>query len=447
MVTLAEHPDVVAVIGLGGATRDAAARRQELLRRRADAVWLGIVGEVDRSGSYVDDGHRTPACWVAAVTNCSKAHAKREVRSARMVHDLPEVGDALLAGHLGASQIVQLTGLWSNPRVRPSLPALAAELVERACLLPPDDFQQVCDMIRLFADPDGGHRDHETSRANRRVSLVPDGAGFRVHVEGDAISGAILADVLAKYAQVEFDLDWAAGVAEHGDRMCPALLRRTNTQRQFDGLMAMVRAAQEANAGHALVPLVNIHCDAQTAEDVLREHFDSAGQWREPSGTDPSSDPDDDPTNLLRRRCNTDSGAPVDRNDLLIALLIGRLRKVVHGSDGRVISLGHRSRLFRGGGREAALLADHHCSVTGCHISHGRLEIDHTIAWATRRGPSDQTNADPLCNHHNKVKERLGLALQRDPHMPGGWITYRCDGSRIGVRTSPATSPPGDSSS
>ncbi|MCU1391456.1 MAG: hypothetical protein JWL72_4794, partial [Ilumatobacteraceae bacterium] len=53
-----------------------------------------------------------------------------------------------------------------------------------------------------------------------------------------------------------------------------------------------------------------------------------------------------------------------------------------------------------------------------------------------------QDNAGVLCGHHNKAKERLGLILEHNPNMPGGWITYRCDGTRIGLRTSPATSPP-----
>jgi hypothetical protein len=358
---------------------------------------------------------------------------------ARMIHDLPTVGDALLHGHIGGSQIAEFTALWSNPRVRDVLPALVDELIERAALLPPDDFRLVCQRVRMFADPDGAHADHETSRANRHISLTPDGAGFRLHAEGDALSGAVIEEVLARYVQAEFDADWAAGKAEHGDRMCPALLRRTNRQRRFDAFIQMCRAAAEAGVSGDLVALVNIHCDAQTAEDVIRDHFaDETTDSRPADAPQPA-----DPTDLLNRRCETNTGAPVDPTQLLIAMLTGRVRRVVHGGDGRVIDLGRRTRLFRGGSREAALLAGAACNITGCSIINARVEIDHTLAWAsTIGGATNQDNADVLCRHHNRRKHELGLTLQRNPNMPGGWITYRCDGTRIGIRTSPATSPP-----
>ncbi|MCU1367100.1 MAG: hypothetical protein JWN39_2739, partial [Ilumatobacteraceae bacterium] len=405
MVILSEHPEVMAVHGLCGAARDAVARAQDLQRRRDEAVWLGIVGDVDRSGSYLDDSHRTAACWVVAVTNCAKAVAARQVRTARMFHHLPLVAAALYDGHIGSTQVEQLLRLWSNPRVRDALAVLEVELVERASLMPPDDFQQVCDMIRLFADPDGAHRDHQSSRDNRHLSIVPDGAGFRLHAEGDALSGALFEETLARYTQTEFDADWAAGKAAHGDRMCPALLQRTNRQRRFDAFIAMIRAAANANAANGLVPLVTIHCDQRTAEEIIREHFatqdattdatdddtfdddgatgddafdddDSVSEDGDGDGDGDSDDGDGDgdesghgdridvtafgwsntdlsshahaprrpitdPDDLLRRRCHTRTGAPVDRDDLLIAMLIGRIRTVIHGHDQRVIALGH----------------------------------------------------------------------------------------------------------
>ncbi len=202
---------------------------------RGDAIWFATVDEVDRTLSFKDDGHRTAACWVQALTNCAPSDAKRQVRVARMIRHLPAVGDALLIGHIGAAQIEALLQLWRNRRVRDVLAVLIDELIERASLMPLMDFRMVCQRVVAFADPDGAHRDHETSRANRHLSLVPDGAGFRLHAEGDAPSGAIVQEVPDRYVQAEFDTDWAAGLAEHGDRMCPALLRRTHRQRRFDG--------------------------------------------------------------------------------------------------------------------------------------------------------------------------------------------------------------------
>ena len=155
--------------------------------------------------------------------------ARRHTTGPHRTHVPPSaaVPAALHDGQVGPTQVEQLLRLWSNPRVRDALAVLEVELVERASLMPPDDFQQVCDMIRLFADPDGAHRDHQRSRENRHLSIVPDGAGFRLHAEGDALSGALLEETSARYVQAEFDADWAASKAAHGNQMCPALLTRT----------------------------------------------------------------------------------------------------------------------------------------------------------------------------------------------------------------------------
>ncbi len=412
-----------------------------------------MVAEVDVSCSFDDDGHRNAADWVQAVTNCSKDEAHARVRSGRMIGDLPAVGDAWIDGHIGQSQITGFTRLHSNRRVRSALPVVVDDLIEAAALLPDEDFRLCCQRVVQHADPDGAHADHETSRANRNVSLHPDVAGFRFAAAGDAMSGAVIADVLDAYAQLEFDAEWAAGTAVHGDRMHAQLLSRTNRQRRFDAFLAICRAAAEASSHDPLTPLVLIHCDEHTAAAAIRRIGHQT--WTPPFGGDDTFDdqfsattdapgwPDD----LLHRRCETASGAPVDPDDLLVALLIGRVQRVVHADDGCVIDLGRRQRLFTGAARQAALAGGDRCIVTGCHIRDGRIEIDHHLAWAaTARHPggggTDQRNARVMCSHHNRIKDVLGIHAERGPDLPGGWHTYRVDGSRIGTRTSPRTTGP-----
>ncbi len=436
MAKLAENPRLIAFRALAGAERDAALMHVETVRRQAEALLAAMTAHVDSTGSYADDGHRNTVCWVRAVTNCSRSDAALRVRTARMVGDLPTVGDALVNAHLGTSQINQFVRLHANDRARPKLGPAAPLLIEHGSLLPYEDFRKVCQRFEQFADPDGAHRDHETSRANRYISFTPDGAGFHLRAQGDALSGSIVEEVLARFAQAEFDKDWADGVALHGDKMCAALLARTHRQRRFDAFIHICRTAGEAMSTDSLVPLVNIYCDPQTVAEAIRLlDVDQSGR----AGLSPWGP---EGTELISRRCETSSGAPVDPNDLLVALLTGHVRRVITAADGRVIDLGRRSRLFRGAAREAAMLAGDRCIHAGCHIRGGRIHLDHTLSWADKLGPTDQDNVGPECSHHNLLNEVRGFLNQRRPGIPGGWVTMRFDGSRIGIRTSPATSPP-----
>ncbi len=428
MGTLVDNPRVAAFRGLSGAERDAAYMKVERVRRHAEALLAAMIGDVNQTVSYADDGHRNTASWVQAVTNCSRREAAARVATARMIRDLPAVGDALADGDLGPSQTAEFTRLHGNDRARPHLPDSTAILIEHACLLPHHDFRIVCQRFEQHADPDGAHHDHETSRHNRHVTLSPDGAGFHLKAEGDALSGAIVEEVLDAFTTAEFDLDWAAGKAVHGDKMSARLMTRTARQRRYDALIKICRRAAEATATNPLQPLVNIFCDEQTLTDAIRSH----------TGHTRSADRSPEPAEFLSRRCQTASGAPVDPNDLAIAALTGRIRRIVTDGAGRVIDLGRRRRLFTGAAREAVLLAGDRCSWPGCNIRAGRIHVDHTLAWAAELGHTNPANGGPDCPHHNLRKEH-GFTQVRNPAMPGGWITYRHDGTRIGIRTSPAT--------
>ena len=63
-----------------------------------------------------------------------------------------------------------------------------------------------------------------------------------------------------------------------------------------------------------------------------------------------------DTSDVTTIRCHSADGAPVDPADVVAAAFIGHVRRVVIGSDGVIINLGRRSRLFTGSARDAALL-------------------------------------------------------------------------------------------
>jgi hypothetical protein len=81
--------------GLGGEELAERFRELELMQRRVSAGMGAIAGEVDRRGVYLDDGHRGLSGWLRAHGNYAQGTVTRHRRLARLVADLPDVGDDL----------------------------------------------------------------------------------------------------------------------------------------------------------------------------------------------------------------------------------------------------------------------------------------------------------------------------------------------------------------
>ena len=83
------------------------------------------------------------------------------------------------------------------------------------------------------------------------------------------------------------------------------------------------------------------------------------------------------PAEFEQRRCETDTGVPLDPADVVAAVLIGQVRRVVFDSAGVVINLGRSRRVFTGGARDAVLLQHRRCLWPGCGLPARRSQIDH----------------------------------------------------------------------
>ncbi len=402
---------------LRGYERDLAFMRVEREMRRLREVQAAMLFEVAESVSYVDDGHHTPTAWLQAVTNSSRSSAAHAMRVAVMLAALPLVAASLAAGELGEEQLRLLVGLHANPRCGHLLANSEQLLLEHARSLPLRDFGVVCQRWLAHTDPDGARRDHETSRANRHVSNSQVGAGHVLHAEGDALSGDIMTQVLDEYANAEFQVDIAERLADHGELASQHPLGRTARQRRYDAMLAIFLKASGAQhtAGSTRVPLINIITNEATLHSVITNYY---------GDPDPAAAAEP-PTSERMWLCQTTSGAPVDPADLMIAVLIGQIRRVITDSLGRVIDLGRRSRLFTGAAREAVLLMGNRCCWPGC--GHPGVEVDHLQPWA-RDGLTSPTNAAPLCARHNRYKHTHRTTIGR---TSSGWHHYRPDGKEI----------------
>jgi hypothetical protein len=172
-------------------------------------------------------------------------------------------------------------------------------------------------------------------------------------------------------------------------------------------------------------PLANVIVDHKTLEEHLAHAL---------GGPKPTPDP----ASFDRRRCETDTGVPLDPADVVAAVLIGQVRRVVFDSAGVVINLGRTRRVFTGGARDAVLLQHRRCLWPGCGLPARRSQIDHDNPWGSAaRGPTDPANGTPLCGRHNRWKNR-GYRTWRDDQ--GRWHLIRPDGTEMTTPTSAAES-------
>ena len=424
--------------GLSGFGRDRAYMAVECEVRRLQALQAAMLFEVHRSSSFRDDFHHSTTAWLQAVTNSSRATAARTIRTAKMLSDLTVLADAVAAGEVGGDQLRLLTRLHTNRRCRDQLPASEELLVGYAKSLTLNDFAQVCRRWESYADPDGAHRDHEASRANRSVRSSQSGAGHLLHAEGDAFTGEIITDILHAHTQAEFETDLTERAARYGDDANLHPLARTARQRRYDALLAIFLKAAATTGTTSRVPLINILCTQATLTDAIRDYFQPAtnhtNQTDQTDQTDRANrtDPADPVVSQRLRWCETTSGAPVDPHDLVTAALIGQVRRVVVDSAGRVIDLGRRRRLFTGAAREAVLLSGDRCCWPGCNQRSATIQIDHLDPWAAAGGATNPFNGGPQCPTHNRDKHHGRITVKRD-HT--GWHHHRPNGTEIAPRT------------
>jgi hypothetical protein len=380
-----------------------------------------MLHEVTVSLSYLDDGHRSITSWVQAVTNSSKSTALRHTHVSKLLAELPILAAAVADGSVGADQLRLLVNLHINPRCGPMLANSERLLVEHATTLRLYEFRQVCQRWQSHADPDGAHRDHQSSRDNRSVRCITHGAGHELFAQGDALTGDMLREIIDHHTTAEFDNDVAWRSAQYGDEADQYPLPRTAAQRRYDAFVAVILKGAERNGHGHTDALINIFTNEPTFTWAIGNYFGSSA--------DRCGDP-----GLSERlwMCQTASGAPVDPHDLVTAALLGKVRRVVTDSAGRVIDLGRSSRFFTGAARQAVLLTGDRCCWPGCEQRSEHIQIDHLTPFTgparDRGGGTNPLNGGPMCGPHNRTKHTGKFTVKRD-HT--GWHHYRPDGTEI----------------
>ena len=394
-------------------------RALELERRRTEAEMAAIIQEGQRRALCTVDGHRTMKHWVRAQINCPAGDATRLRRLATAMNTVDGLGDALLDGHIGIAQAHELARLRAHPRVGDQLDSVSPLLLRHAEHLSYEEFRVVTRRWETLADLDGAERNDEASEARRKASVIEVGGAIDVRASGG--SGLVTAELLTifdRFVQAEFDKDVAARTSEFGPDAPASALPRSDSQRRFDALVAIFRAAVVAPAnGVAPVPVLNLLVGLDTFERLVT---------RRVTGHDPGLGDDLD---LGAERMEADTGTVVSPDDVLAAAVIGHVRRVVIDGAGVVVDAGRKRRLFFGVARQMALLLAHSCDHLGCTVPARLCQVDHLAEWDRDDGGTDQANSKPRCNTHNPLKTAHRLRSKRDEF--GNVVDFREDATAM----------------
>lgn len=424
--------------GLTDGEIDASLRANELELREVMARRAVLVTLAHRRGVFRIDGHRSVNAYLRATWNYSSAEAARIVKLAEVCELVPELGDALLEGHVGVGQIMTIASIHSNPRVREHFTRVAPIFLAMAEHAPPRElYDEVASFVNL-ADQDGAYADlYCNVEARRATCTTVDGTLHVTASGGDPIVAEEVVATFDWFVEREFERDCEQRRAEFGDAADQQPLPRTDRQRRFDALVAMARAARAHGDGAKPADIVvNLVGDPETFDEAFAAAevvLDDDGGLTTIELSDDAVDgvlatAAADPERFIDRRCETSSGTPIPPMLLLRAALEGHVRRVVIDSRSVVIDWGRKRRLFTGPAREAALLLVRRCEHPGCEVAATYADVDHMVEWHDDGG-TDQDNGGVLDRSHNRFKHRARWRIRRDG--TGRKFFVRADGTIV----------------
>lgn len=454
-------------------------REVEALGRRLHAVQVGLIDAIARSGVHRTDGHASAKVLVRHAANLSNVEALRRDQVASMQRDLPAVATAHAEGRLGTAQAERIARVHANRRVREQLAAEDLAVARAAVALPFKEFDEAMADWERLADEDGAGDRAEREHAKRdfRMPHNLDGS-HRFEGGGGSGTGQEIEDIWQRQVRREWEADWADARRHLGDAATVDDLARTDAQRRYDAMRTCFLRGDLAEHGVEARTCTELVIDEVTFERHLAKLFGTdpgpdprlATWWDDlldtlddsgPSPADadvPTRDADSpeaevdaepeaaadrdaeagqegavprpgSPGGLVGFRCGTIDGRPLDPTEVVVASLIGQVRRVVVGADGVVLDMGRKTRCFTGARQLAVRLSQASCPWPGCDVPSSECQSDHLDAFnGPKRGRTDPGNGAPACGRHNRMKEQ-GFTVVRDRW--GRFHVFRPDGTEI----------------
>jgi hypothetical protein len=326
--------------------------------------------------------------WLAAEQKLPWGEARREVRTALALEDMPATRDALASGEISGSTVrVLMEAREAHPR---AFTADEDDLVQRARESSATQFHREVDRWQAQVRSREQDRDRaERLHARRRLRAFPTTQGM-VRVDGE--------------------LEPEAG----------------------EGLLTALGAIQDAwaRSGGSPDPRTPEQRRADALGELARNYLDSAGRPNV-AGERPHITVTVDLPTLRGLEAN---GAELEHAGSIAAEVARRLgcdgsiRRVVLGPRSEPLDVGRATPVVPAGLRRAVVARDKTCRFPGCARPPAWTDAHHVVHWADG-GRTALSNLVLLCRpHHRLVHEgQVRVGLER-----GGAVFRRSDGTRLG---------------
>ena len=319
--------------------------------------WLELVGELDRRGSWTQDGCGSCAAWLAWRCALTPRSAREHVRVARRLPELPETHAAFARGELSYAKVRALTRV-ATAQNEDELLALA-----RACTA-----AQLERTVRAFRRVSTAEACEQQEDAYLSLSWNPDGS-LDLHGRLAPDDGAL---VLRALESVRDSLWRSGGSAE------PRPARQASNA---EALVAVADAAlahgDESRTGGERYQVV-VHAD-----EAALSHDGDGG-------------------------CELDDGS---------ALAPETVRRLA--CDASVVQHGRRSRTIPSALRRALQRRDRGCRFPGCE-NHRFVDAHHVDHWA-QGGETTLHNLVLLCRRHHRAVHEGGYRVDGERRFYYPW--------------------------
>jgi hypothetical protein len=349
---------------------------------------LSLIREFDQSGGWHLVGARSCAHWLSWRIGWGLPAARERVRVARVLGDLPLIGEALRKGEISYSKVRAITRI-ASPENEQTLVSYAYH----------NTAAQVEKVVRFYRNADRTAQAEldEKRQAGRELTTFIDDDGMLV------LRGRLSPEqgaVVLKALQL-FESD--AGHCKQDGEMnataetSPQSARPSADQRRADALAQMAQAALgQMAAGSTTVKRTQVvlHVDIDAQGEQTNAHFEPDL----PAG----------PETVRRHTCDAS------------------VVTITHGADGEVLDVGRKRRTIPPAIRRALRGRAPQCAFPGCN--HTRfLHAHHIQHWADG-GPTKLDNLIHVCSAHHQLLHEGGFGVSVDD---SGQRLFTTPGGRV----------------
>ncbi|NOX29537.1 MAG: DUF222 domain-containing protein [Actinobacteria bacterium] len=381
---------------LSGDVLDSMTEMFDRVRCGVDALDSSHIGALDDSMVWSSRGHANVKAMLRSRTNLPGPDVGRRTACAYKLKRMPEARTAFEAGLISIHH-VRLLGECLARRYGGAFVEWEPKLVAWAIEFDWDSFAKAIVRWKDSADitePD----ERDASDAAARSFHLSKSFGGRGILSGTLTPEQYeaFANVLDPIVDKLFKDEWADAEAEFGKgKFTVDNLLREPAQRRVDALVIMAERAHAALNKRTPTAIVHVHMGLQ---DLLHGLKLMAGL---PSDAPPPED----------ALCELGNGTPISYAKAVELAIDAHIQRVVFDTDGEVLELGRKVRLFTPEQKTAMICRDRYCRC-GCGRAANRCQADHIIEWQPN-GLTNVDNGQMLCPKSHRLKTNGGGPIRR----------------------------------